>query len=72
MLLDLICAGIAIHSPHTAFDSAANGINQQLAEGLNLTEIQPLEPAHDFALTSDRAAGERYRSQRRWANSPLG
>src|SRR5262249_45637717 len=30
ILLDLISAGIAIHSPHTAFDSAAAGINQQL------------------------------------------
>jgi dinuclear metal center YbgI/SA1388 family protein len=45
ILLDLIRAGIAIHSPHTAFDSAAAGINQQLAEGLGLTDIQPLEPA---------------------------
>ena len=45
ILLDLIRAGVAIHSPHTAFDSAAAGINQQLAEGLGLTEIQPLEPA---------------------------
>ncbi len=45
ILLDLIRAGIAIHSPHTAFDSAAAGINQQLAEGLGLTQIQPLEPA---------------------------
>jgi len=32
LLLDLIRAGVAIHSPHTAFDSAAAGINQQLAE----------------------------------------
>ena len=45
LLLDLIRAGMAIHSPHTAFDSAATGINQQLAEGLFLTGIQPLEPA---------------------------
>ena len=43
MLLDLIRAGIAIHSPHTAFDSAAAGINQQFAEGLGLTEIKPIE-----------------------------
>jgi dinuclear metal center YbgI/SA1388 family protein len=43
ILLDLIRAGIAIHSPHTAFDSAAAGINQQLAEGLGLVEIEPLE-----------------------------
>ena len=45
ILLDLIRAGIAVHSPHTAFDSAAAGINQQLAEGIGLTNIQPLEPA---------------------------
>src|SRR6185295_14786586 len=45
LLLDLIRTGIAIHSPHTAFDSAAAGINQQLAEGLELHDIQPLEPA---------------------------
>ncbi|HEY2414471.1 MAG TPA: Nif3-like dinuclear metal center hexameric protein [Pirellulaceae bacterium] len=45
ILLDLIRAGISIYSPHTAFDSAAAGINQQLAEGLGLKDIQPLEPA---------------------------
>ncbi len=45
ILLDLIRAGIAIHSPHTAFDSAAAGINQQLAEGLGLVNVRPLEPA---------------------------
>jgi dinuclear metal center YbgI/SA1388 family protein len=44
ILLDLILAGVAVHSPHTAFDSAAAGINQQLAEGLGLVDIQPLEP----------------------------
>jgi dinuclear metal center YbgI/SA1388 family protein len=45
ILLDLIRAGIAIHSPHTAFDSAAAGINQQLAEGLGLEGIRALELA---------------------------
>lgn len=44
LLLDLIRAGVAIHSPHTAFDSAAEGINQQLAVGLRLIEIVPLVP----------------------------
>lgn len=42
MLLKLIESGIAVYSPHTAFDSAADGINQQLAEGLGLKGIQPL------------------------------
>jgi dinuclear metal center YbgI/SA1388 family protein len=44
LLLALMGAGVAVHSPHTAFDSAAAGINQRLAEGLNLAEIQPLLP----------------------------
>jgi dinuclear metal center YbgI/SA1388 family protein len=47
LLLDLIRAGVAIHSPHTAFDSAAAGINQQLAEALGLTDIQPLVPGNE-------------------------
>ncbi len=41
-LLALIAAGIGIYSPHTAFDSAGQGINQRLAEGLTLTDIRPL------------------------------
>ena len=45
LLLQLVRAGIAIHSPHTAFDSAAGGINQQLAEGIGLTSVVPLTPA---------------------------
>jgi dinuclear metal center YbgI/SA1388 family protein len=44
MLLDLIAAGIAVFSAHTAFDSAGEGINQQLAAGLQLRGIAPLVP----------------------------
>ncbi len=44
LLLQLIEASIAIHSPHTGFDSAAEGINQRLAEGMGLQEIRPLVP----------------------------
>lgn len=44
MLLDLIAAGVAVYSPHTAFDSARSGINQRLAEGLGLSDIGPLTP----------------------------
>jgi dinuclear metal center YbgI/SA1388 family protein len=44
LLLDLIGAGVAVYSPHTAFDSAAAGINQRLAEGLRLKSIAPLVP----------------------------
>jgi len=64
MLLELIGAGVAIYSPHTAFDSAARGINQQLAEGLELTDIAPLRPSisaavvHPAALESDNPADD--------------
>lgn len=44
MLWQLIRAGVAIYSPHTGFDSAAEGINQSLAQQLGLTEIQTLQP----------------------------
>ncbi|WP_437193609.1 Nif3-like dinuclear metal center hexameric protein [Planctomicrobium sp. SH527] len=44
MLLRLIRHGVAVFSPHTAFDSAKSGINQQLAESLGLVDIQPLRP----------------------------
>lgn len=36
--------GVAVFSPHTAYDSAAEGINQQLAEALGLRGISPLRP----------------------------
>lgn len=45
MLWSLARAGIGIYSPHTAFDSAVDGINQQIAVQLGLSEIRPLEPA---------------------------
>jgi dinuclear metal center YbgI/SA1388 family protein len=44
MLLELIAGRISVYSPHTAFDSAADGVNRQLAESLGLQEIQPLRP----------------------------
>ena len=36
---------VALYSPHTAFDSARAGINQAIAEALELREIRPLRPA---------------------------
>lgn len=44
MLLELAAARIAVYSAHTAFDSAAQGINQQIAEGLELADVGPLIP----------------------------
>ena len=42
VLLDLASAGIAVWSSHTAWDSAAGGINDQLAEACGLTAVAPL------------------------------
>jgi dinuclear metal center YbgI/SA1388 family protein len=43
-LLRLLSAGIAVYSPHTAFDSARDGINARLAAALGLRDVQPLRP----------------------------
>ena len=42
MILSLSRAGIAVYSPHTAFDNTTNGINDSIARKLELTEITPL------------------------------
>lgn len=55
MLLELIAAGIAVYSPHTGYDSAVAGINQQLAEMFQLNHIAPLRPDVE-AGSDDRAA----------------
>jgi putative NIF3 family GTP cyclohydrolase 1 type 2 len=44
MLLQLIENGVAVYSPHTSFDSAEVGINQQLAVAFGLTDIRPIRP----------------------------
>ncbi len=54
LLLELIGAKVAIFSPHTAFDSAREGINQRLATGLRLTEIAPLVPGEQSELGAGR------------------
>ncbi len=43
-LLALSSSGIAVYSPHTAFDNCAGGINDLLAAKLGLTDVQPLRP----------------------------
>jgi dinuclear metal center YbgI/SA1388 family protein len=42
LLLELIAAHVAVYSPHTAFDSASEGVNQRLADGLGLRGVAPL------------------------------
>ena len=47
MLWQLATAQISVYSPHTAWDSARTGINQQLSEGIGLVAIRPLQPNVD-------------------------
>jgi dinuclear metal center YbgI/SA1388 family protein len=42
MILDLMQAGIAVYSPHTAFDNCPGGINDLLAQRIGLTQVGPL------------------------------
>ena len=43
-LVELVSAGIGVWSGHTAWDSAAEGINAMLAGILSLQDVAPLEP----------------------------
>jgi dinuclear metal center YbgI/SA1388 family protein len=47
MLLSLLRAGVAVYSPHTAFDSTRGGINERLAARLGLTAVAPLRRRDD-------------------------
>jgi dinuclear metal center YbgI/SA1388 family protein len=42
MLWGLVGAGVAVYSPHTAFDNCRGGINDIIAGRLGLTDVQPL------------------------------
>lgn len=59
VLLKLIGAGIAVHSPHTAYDNARDGVNAQLAASLGLLDVRPLRPAATSMpdAGTDRGAG---------------
>jgi len=50
VLLALAAAGTGVWSPHTAWDSAAGGINDQLAAMLGLAHVAPLEPDAELPL----------------------
>ncbi len=43
-VLPLLRAGIAVYSPHTAFDNCQGGINDGLCRRLGLTNVAPLRP----------------------------
>lgn len=57
MIWRLARAGVAIYSPHTAFDSAAEGINHRLATGLKLQDIQPLRLFEEPGLLGSGRCG---------------
>ncbi|NND96907.1 MAG: Nif3-like dinuclear metal center hexameric protein [Pirellulaceae bacterium] len=59
MLLRLMGSSTAIYSAHTAFDSAADGINQMWAESLDLQSVGPLvlqEPTASPSSTAETSA----------------
>lgn len=57
MLLSLIRAGVAVYSPHTAFDNTRGGINDLIAGWLGLANVKPLRPGRNAAgPTADKNA----------------
>jgi dinuclear metal center YbgI/SA1388 family protein len=64
LLWQLARAGVSIFSPHTAFDSAADGINQRLAVGIGLVDIAPLVPAAEIGGAPHLGAGRCGRLER--------
>ncbi|MFO0945053.1 MAG: Nif3-like dinuclear metal center hexameric protein [Planctomycetota bacterium] len=50
-------AGIAVHSPHTSFDGAWEGINAQIADRLGLKEVEPIRAWEKDGSPSETATG---------------
>jgi dinuclear metal center YbgI/SA1388 family protein len=61
LLWKLIGAGTSVYSPHTAFDSAVEGINQRLAAGVGLVDIEVLLPKAEPVAGRMLGAGRRGR-----------
>jgi len=57
VLLEVMAAGIAVWSGHTAWDSAAGGINDQLAALLGLEHVSPITPDEVYPLAGVGRAG---------------
>lgn len=57
VLLELVHAGCGVWSSHTAWDSAAGGINDQLAGLLRLAHVSPIEPDAELPLAGFGRAG---------------
>ena len=58
MLWRLAGAGVSVYSAHTAYDSAQAGINEQLAEGLNLSGVIPFSPSESDPTTGVGRVGD--------------
>ncbi len=52
LLWQLATRSIGVYSPHTALDSAQSGINQQLADALELEECEPIVEADQGPIGS--------------------
>jgi dinuclear metal center YbgI/SA1388 family protein len=70
MLLELMRCRISVYSPHTAYDSAAGGINHQIAIGLKLATIAPLRLATGFPLNPATNADSAAVGGGRWGSLP--
>ncbi|MEI6239352.1 MAG: Nif3-like dinuclear metal center hexameric protein [Planctomycetia bacterium] len=57
VLLEIVGAGIGVWSGHTAWDSAAGGINDQLAALVHLERVTPIEPDDVYPLAGTGRAG---------------
>lgn len=57
VLLELVGAGAGVWSSHTAWDSAAGGINDQLAAILGLERVSPIEPDAELPTVGFGRAG---------------
>lgn len=50
LIVELIQSGIGVYASHTAFDKVKGGNNDYLAEGLELSNIRPMESIEEDAL----------------------
>ena len=60
LLWKLANAGVSVYSPHTAFDSAAEGINHSLAMKLGISDVKPLAVADQLDGTEPMLGSGRY------------
>lgn len=59
VVLALIEAGVAVHSPHTALDAARGGMNDWLAGLIGAGELAPLVPSPPSLARPSEGAGRR-------------